>query len=314
MNYVTLFDSRYLLRGAAMIESFRKFDSESSIHVLSLDDECKAKLRRHFGRDDGILVYGLEDLDARLIAQIRGSREHREFCWTLGSVFSNWIMNCHEKDVVYLDADIYFLGNPKEILVEVEGADLAAIPHRFPERLQSYEINGRFNVQWVYFKASVVGRRALSRWASQCIDCCDYAPERGIVGDQKYLDEWPVLYPTFREIANVGAGVAPWNHEMDEVKIEDGQFWFGKKPLIFFHFHNLKIQNNGRVQMSAPMYEDIRRLPVNLYRVYLAHLAVLSSSMEHRGEWPESSAWRIRTDQTSRWRVVRSLIKQIKRL
>jgi hypothetical protein len=290
-----------------MIESLRKWDSISSIHVLALDDKCRAQLERRFRGDGLLFVYGLEDIDTKLITQLRQTREHREFCWTLGSVFSNWIMDREEKDLVYLDADIYFFGNPGVILNEIDSADLAAIPHRFPERLRNYEINGRFNVQWVYFKASRIGRHALNQWASQCIDCCDYAPERGIIGDQKYLDEWPSLYATFREIEHLGAGVAPWNHELAEIKFENEQFWFGAHQMIFFHFHNLRIQENGRVQMSAPMYEDIQRLPINLYRNYLAHLAVLSKVMEHAEEWPESSAWRIPRNDRRSMRLIRTL-------
>lgn len=306
MNYVTLFDSQYLLRGVAMIKSLRKFDSESSIHVLSLDDECKAKLSEHFERDNGVLVYGLEDLDASLMSQIRDSREHREFCWTLGSVFSDWIMNREQQDLVYLDADIYFFGDPAEILREVQHADLAAIPHRFPQRLQEYEINGRFNVQWVYFRSSAVGRAALSRWSAQCIDCCDYAPDRGVVGDQKYLDEWPNLYPTFREIRHLGAGVAPWNHERSEIVQKNGEFLYDDHHLIFYHFHNFRIEPNGHVQLSAPMYEEVKPLSVNLYQAYLTHLTDVSNSLEYRGTWPDPSKWSIRKNRLSLRRLLKS--------
>jgi hypothetical protein len=291
--YTTAFDKGYLTRGIAMIESLLSFQDDARISVLCLDLETRLAVQAIQTTVD-ISIIHLSDLGDELIRKIRSDREYREFCWTLGALLCDFHLRMNEKEVVYLDADILFFNSPEILLHEARSGDVAAIKHRFPSRLQNYEMNGMFNVQWVYFSNSAVGRKAAARWAEQCVDSCSYQPEIGIVGDQKYLDEWPDLYPTFVEILTPGAGIAPWNHETFGPFYGDkGWKVKGNSDLIFYHFHGLKILSSGDVQLAGPIYSDVCELPLDLYEHYLDQLAKVARRYPNLLEGPKPSTWRI---------------------
>lgn len=270
--YATLFDKKYLSRGIAMIESLLSFEKDAVISVLCLDLETEIAVRT-LSKTSKVSPVALHEIGVELVLQIRGDRAYREFCWALSSIFSMYLLKEQNAEVIYIDADVYFFGNPKSLLEESRTGDVAAIRHRFPERLRQYEVNGIFNVQWVYFANNKIGREACGTWAEQCIECSSYLPELGIIGDQKYLDAWPVQYPTFVDVQNVGAGVAPWNHEVMKPRKVNGDWTVLERyALVFYHFHGLKIHNDGRVTLAPKMYSKVRKLPNDLYAEYIVAL------------------------------------------
>jgi hypothetical protein len=189
-------------------------------------------------------------------------------------------MNNHQDDVVYLDADLFFFNDPMPLIEESKSGDIAAIRHRFPRRTRYYESNGIFNVQWVYFANSEIGRAASAKWASQCISCCKYSPAEGLYGDQKYLDEWPRMYDRFVDVGLLGAGVAPWNVQLTKPKKLDSTWKVADgTDLIFFHFHSLKILENGSVRLAEAMYNVNKFFPNGLYHEYLAELTKIHESL-----------------------------------
>jgi len=270
--YVTLFDKRYLSRGIAMVESLLSFEKDAVISVLCLDLETEIAIQT-LSKTSNVSPVALREIGDELVSQIRGDRAYREFCWALSSIFCTQMLNKQNSEVIYIDADVCFFGSPKSLLEECRKGDIAAIRHRFPARLRQYEVNGIFNVQWVYFANSKIGREACAAWAKQCMACSSYLPERGIVGDQKYLDSWPVLYPTFIDVQNFGAGVAPWNHEVLKPKKVNGEWTVLEgSPLVFYHFHGLKIHDDGRITLAPKMYSKVRKLPNDLYAEYVVAL------------------------------------------
>ncbi|MGA1542904.1 MAG: hypothetical protein ACO38D_10545, partial [Ilumatobacteraceae bacterium] len=202
------------------------------------------------------------------------------------------------------DADICFFNNPDELLNQCRDGQVAAVPHAFPDRLKSSEVNGIYNVQWVYF-AGNEGTSACQRWAEQCLDRCELAPEEGIVGDQKYLDEWPDLYPSFISLDHRGAGVAPWNHEIREPREVDGR-WVVRteENMVFYHFHGLTISRDGSVVLSGPTYSEVKPLPIELYEEYLRRLSANWTRVRHLVPEPDPKTWHIARRRTEPLRAI----------
>lgn len=241
--YTTLFDSAYMARGLVMIESLLRCSTNSlvkpEIYVLAMDNECHNKMEYLFGYDERVVVGGLRDRDQAK----RKDRTWQEFCWLMASVHTDEVMQLPEADrngVTYLDADLMFFDDPELIFDDIGDHPIAITPHRFSiADAPRYEKNGLYNVSWVSFAGST-GRACLSRWAEQCIDWCYYRNDehngQRVFGDQKYLDEWPALYPNAVKILNSKRiGMAPWNlHES-----------YGVSP-IFFHYSGFKELEGGR--------------------------------------------------------------------
>lgn len=304
LMYATLFDRGYLLRGTAMIQSLIDHQPDAQVTVLALDWDSRQFLGTRFANDN-VTVLQLDDLPEDAVWSARLTRIYRDFCWTLSSVLCDQLLVSHN-EVVYLDADILFFNNPAELITQCREGEVAAVPHGFPERLRAYEANGIFNVQWVYFSGHQ-GREACQRWKAQCLECCDLNPEAGVVGDQLYLDEWPSRYSGFVSLDNLGVGVAPWNHELRDPRNDSGTWKVnGDEPLVFYHFHGMKIAESGVVTMSGPIYSEVEPLPQPLYTEYLQKLAAEWGSAQYLIPEPNPSTWTIADDR----RTVTSLVRR----
>ena len=261
-HYCTLFDRNYLERGLVLYQSLKRHSSEPFLlTVLALDNECQSILEE-------LCLPGLEIVALRYVescfglAEIKKSRTHQEYCWTLASQLMHFLFLAprnQETDVLtYLDADLMFFSDPKAIFDEIGEHSIGIIPHRFAERdRRRLEPNGKYNVSWVTIRDSATGRACIERWSHQCREWCYYRNEAGKFGDQKYLDEWPLQHGSeVRIIQNSGAGLAPWNL---------GQY--RGEPIIFYHFHEFKERSDGTFQLTRwPVRQCDREL---IYEPYI---------------------------------------------
>ena len=276
-NFCTLFDSNYLLKGVAMIQSLKEHCPGAHVYILCMDKKTKkllSDLNLTF-----ITSVTLEEVETKELLNAKKDRSSREYCWTLSSCFTWYILEKNKMIdfITYLDADLLFYSSVNPIFDEIGNSSIAIIEHRFPSWLKHLEINGRFCVQWVSFRRDAEGMACLSQWREQCIDWCYYKIEDGKLGDQKYLDEWPELYTNCHIIQNIGSGVAPWNY---------AQYDFGGNSiknilvngtkLIFYHFHGFQILSNGQFDRVSSFYEDKSPAPELVYQAYeLALVSVL---------------------------------------
>lgn len=266
-NYATLFDSRYLAKGLVMLESLiRESIYPPTIQVLAMDKACERALRR-LGIT-GVTVHSLEDFEGYTnTAALRMSRTWTEYCWTLASIFTDEVAH-FVSSVTYLDADLMFFSDPEIIFDEIDWKSIGITPHRFsPSDAERLLKNGKFNVQWVTCSGDI-GRACLKRWADQCREWCYYRNENGKFGDQKFLDEWPSLYPgEVREIENPGAGLAPWNMSQFEITQNHGRVFVNNHSLVFFHYHESDIAwNEVHCLTKWPTRECEREL---IYKPYV---------------------------------------------
>jgi hypothetical protein len=240
--FVSLFDKNYLVKGISMIDSLLSNSIKHEILILSLDVKTFKTLNRYFAKNSRIIVKNIDFINPQILAQISNDRSYREFCWALSSVLSFTTLSCQKLDVIYLDADLYFFNSVEPLISKCDKFNAAITPHRFSDIYKHLEINGKFNVQWVYFKNNKLGKRVAFDWMNDCIISTKYNPTEGVVGDQKYLDSWPSRYENILEISDVGVGLAPWNQSGVLVtNVEKSLFVDSKEKLVFYHFHSLNI-------------------------------------------------------------------------
>jgi hypothetical protein len=139
-----------------------------------------------------------------------------------------------------VDADIYFFSSPDPMYEEFEGHSLGLTEHRFTRINMRALKYGRFNVGWIGFRNDAVGNEAADWWAERCIEWCYDRVEDGKFADQKYLEQFPVLFGSTRVIQHKGANVAPWNIGHYRLTMNDGQIMVDDAPVIFFHFASFK--------------------------------------------------------------------------
>jgi hypothetical protein len=127
-------------------------------------------------------------------------------------------------------------------------ADVLLTEHRYSAEYDQSKLSGIYCVQFMTFRNTDNGLKALSWWRDACIEWCYNRIEDGKFGDQKYLDDWTTRFNGVHVLEHQGGGIAPWNCQQYEaltsqrfVKREDGSEFDG----VFYHFHACKFLDNN---------------------------------------------------------------------
>lgn len=244
-TYLIYSDVSYVARAVSLIQSLRNRGEESNILFFSLDDIAHQIMKELAPK--GVQVVTLDKLEGRFegLAEAKMTRSPMEYVFTLTPFLFLYAMKSSKPEdlLVYLDADLYFLSSPGEILSEVAGSDIGIVPHFYPsnlkKRLQKY---GVFNVGWVGIRNSENGRACAEWWGERCLEWCYDTPLDGKYADQGYLNQVPMLFKGVKILENRGFNLAPWNVSGQKIsKDGQGRVLVGDQtPVTFFHFHGLK--------------------------------------------------------------------------
>jgi hypothetical protein len=194
----------------------------------------------------GLVAISLEELEEHDV-ELKGVKEERtplEYCWTATpSVALFSLERDREIDLItYLDADLYFFSSAAPLFGEMGNNAVMIVPHRYaPETAHLEATSGVYNVELVSFRRDDDGMRALKWWRDRCIEWCYYRVEDGKLGDQKYLDDWPERFRRVHVLQHIGGGLAPWNISQYRIHDRDGRAMVNDVPLVFYHFHSLKL-------------------------------------------------------------------------
>ena len=264
-----------------MLTSLRKHCPEATVFVLCLDELASDILNSL--QIEGCICIPLSSVESDAVLAAKSNRNIAEYCWTLSSCFTAWLMdNRPEVEMItYLDADLMFSSSPEPLFDEMKDASIGIMEHRFIPRLQHLESKGRFCVEWVSFKRDEQGLACLYRWRDQCLEWCFDRLEDGRMGDQKYLDAWPHDYSRTRVLANLGAGVAPWNYSNYSYRSDaQGQVVVDDVALIFYHFHQFQLLDDGGFYRLSPYYAVEAPAPELIYAPYEAAMAAMVRAIQ----------------------------------
>lgn len=287
--FCTLFDHNYLLKGLVMLESLLCYSSDASVDVLCMSDATHDLLSAlQLPRVCLLRLAEVEDSD---LLRVKAGRSIAEYCWTLSPALC-WNTLQRRPDigmVTYLDADLMFFSDVEPLFRDSDGASIVIIEHRFAPKHAHLEAWGRFNVEWVGFRRSSAGLNCLKTWRDQCIEWCFARLEAGRLGDQKYLDAWPVAYPNDVHILqHIGAGVAPWNFQNYSFDEREGQILVNGVPLIFYHFNQFQLLRRNRFDRMSARYSKDATIPSAIYSRY--ECALLSALQRVRKLQPDFNA------------------------
>jgi hypothetical protein len=185
-----------------------------------------------------------------------------------------------------IPGDLFFFSDPRALHEELGDGAVSLTAHRFPKSLQERERYGIYNVGWLGFRNDERGRAVAQWWRDRCNEWCRDELDGDRFADQKYLEQFAKLFPGIVVLSHEGANVAPWNVERYSIVKRDGALFVKDGvPLVFFHFHGLRLF--GRCAYlplhrayGAPFRGVIRR---ELYRPYVAQLAAIAREVVRLG-------------------------------
>lgn len=266
-HFVTYFDSKFLLIGLCLHASLLKHGQPFHLWILCMDELVEQNLRRL--ALPYISLIPLRDAEnARLLA-VKPTRSRGEYCWTLTPFTPQFVFDrdTQVSRVTYLDADLFFFSSPETIFSEFESSrkHVLITEHAYAPKLDRTAKSGRFCVQFMTFRRTQESFCVMKWWQDRCIEWCFDRNEDGKFGDQKYLDQWPALFPNDVHILRqVEKTLAPWNVD----------YFLLKNPIsltpVFYHFQSFRIVG----EKLARLYVGVA-ISENAYRFYGSYLVAI---------------------------------------
>lgn len=272
-RFATFFDRNYLIRGMALYRSLRRHCHDFRLHVLCLDHETQVALSRFsFPEVELIQLSALEEKDTSLLS-VKPQRSIAEYYWTLSPAFNLYLLESMPDGEVltYLDADLYFFSSPGPIYEELRDGSILMVKHRFgPDRAWAAKERGTFNAGQFAVRKDIDGIECLRWWRERCLEWCHRRFDGERFASQMYLDEWPKLFKGVVVMRHRGAGLAPWNLGRYKIRWSHGQTTVDGDPLIFFHFHGLRIRSRCIYEPVGAGYRAVS--PVVRRRVFAPYI------------------------------------------
>ncbi len=277
LNFCTLFDSYYLDKGIALYDSLEKVSDDFTLYVFCFDDSSFQILSEKQYSHMVVLHYSVFETEELL--KLKRERSKAEYCWTCTAVIIEYILNHYPVDsCTYLDSDLYFYADPQILFNEIEknGADVVIVPHRFKDNKKGRQLeerNGKYCVEFNYFRQTENAWKVLNWWKTKCFEWCYDIPDPERMGDQKYLNHWTRDFQGVWELQYLGGGVAPWNLEQYQICDFQDHNWTMRNregetfKLVFYHFQNLRYLPGNKVNIKSQTKN--KRLK---YRIYIPYL------------------------------------------
>jgi FkbM family methyltransferase len=255
-QFCTYFDNNYSAMGLALYQSLRQHCPAFQLWVLCLDEACLNLLTRL--ALPNLRIIRLDDFE-RDDAPLHAAKQNRsklEYYFTCTPSLPLYLLRQHpELDMItYLDADLYFFGEPEPLFVALGSDSIAIIEHRFTPHLTHMHENGLYNVGWLSFRNDANGLACLQSWREQCLEWCYNRHEPGRYADQRYLDDWPQRFSGVVVLPFKGANLAMWNLGNYRLKLVGDKIMVNDEPLIFFHFHGLRRPQGWLFSLSTGYY------------------------------------------------------------
>lgn len=232
-HFVTLFDSNFLPQGLALHMSMERHLKDGyKLWVLCLDDRVYDNLERL--SLNNVSPLKLSQLETPELLAAKTTRTSKEYCWTLTPFAPSFVFNSDNtvKRVTYLDADTWLLGDLSRLFVDFEqsGGSVFITDHAYALEHDQSMTSGKYCVQFMTFTRGE-GDEVRDWWESKCLEWCYSRIEEGKFGDQKYLEQFPELFPNKVYIAkDLDNFMAPWN-----------AIRFSTENAVLWHFHGLRI-------------------------------------------------------------------------
>ena len=276
MYFCTSYGANYIHKGLVLYESLRKVESDFTIYVMAFDKECYDYLKKL--NLPQMVVDNFDDIETDDLREIKKGRTRSEYCWTVGPYLTeHFISKYNLPNVAFIDADMMFYTSPKTIFEEIGNSSVAITLHDFEKKVDQ----GKYIVQFEYFKNDENGMKCLRWWRDRCIEWCYCRFEDGKYGDQGYLEKFEELFDNVYVLRNPAACVSIVNK--GTLRPEDRCMDYKGKisPVVIFHFLNTKFDiKNDRildlVEVCARLpkewrvfYEDYCKEMIHVYNTYL---------------------------------------------
>lgn len=265
--FFTIIDQNYVLRAYTLFKSIKKHLKKDEFYIVCIDLESYNFLNKWSEGRFNLLF--LDDINKRLIQELKNSRKYNEFCWTAKSLSFDYFFK--EKNIrwaIYLDSDSMvfasitdYLDDNYDLMITLHGGE-----HNYFKSIEKQV--GKFNAGFLAFKNNINGNKILKYWKKKCIESANQIPTDDIYGDQKYFDEIQKKFKKINVCPFPGINMAPWNLCTKSGKID----YDGKEKIVFYHMQGLKIFNKNIYNIYSSNFKVTQRAYDYIYKPYISLL------------------------------------------
>jgi hypothetical protein len=299
---VTFFDSNYIPKALATYLSLSKVHKNFIFYAFCFDNLSFNVLKK-LNYPNFIPIHTSEFENEELLKSKMNKEKMYEYYWSCKPYTIKWVMDKTSAEMVtYLDCDFMFFSNPESIFKEGDNADVLIQPNNFSydEEKQFLPV-GYYCSCWEQFKNNQNGRQVLNWWHQRCMEWCYARFEDNKFADQKYLDQWRIMFPWTREITQVGANIAPWNIQKYNLLIKKDRVMINNNwPLIYYHYHSFRMNLIDYSYIITGDRENFYRIPKGIkkiiYEPYIKLLKIcitiakkIPEYKEYANKYPEST-------------------------
>lgn len=260
MKYLTFFDINYMARGVALIDSLLAVVPDADLLVFALDSQTQTMLEKSYGNRIRVLPPNYVSTRWPRLEALRSERKHREYISMRKPCLLYSVLDEETKKdelVVYVDSDCFFFTSPEPALSRMQDVSIGISPHGFSERHAHLVKFGEFNAGFLVLRSDELAKSCMRDWAEDCFNWCYARVEGTKFMNQGYLTQWPKRYPRVVSLDHPGLNLAPWNYDGRTLSIESDGLHINGKPLIFYHFHDMKRQDGRWQNNNAQVSQDI---------------------------------------------------------
>ncbi len=183
--------------------------------------------------------------------------------------------------VFYIDPDICFYNSLIELKTKLNEYDIILTPHMLKPYDDDNHPNdldilraGSYNLGFLAIRSTDNAINMLRWWQDKLFHMCMNNLSEGLFVDQKWMDLVPAMFDKVYIERDVSYNVAYWNlHERELIK--DEMWHVNNKPLIFFHFSGLPLNNLDLISKHQnrftlknfenlrPLFEEYRTMVLN---------------------------------------------------
>ena len=170
--------------------------------------------------------------------------------------------------VIYLDPDIYVYEKMQLVEEALNSGDNFVFTPHFNDIFEEDGCNpdysdimqaGTYNLGFVALNKCDDTIKMTIWWADQLEKKCVNDQKKGIFVDQKWMDLVPGFFDHVKILRDAGLNVAYWNLSHRTIVKVNQKFFVNGRPLIFFHFSGLNVNDIGIVSKHQNRYvlEDL---------------------------------------------------------
>lgn len=252
--YCTIISKPRLFQGLAMYDSLKREAKDFRLYILCMDEETLNMLQQL--RLDFLIPISVHALENNVLLEIKQTRTITEYCFTLKPTLLLYILNSFDgfDRITYVDADIYFLADPRLIFRDHDSSVVLSRHDYVQDRESQSKNTGKYNSGFISFRRDRIGFACLSWWQQKCNEWCYVKIEDGKYGDQKYLEEFPILFQGVQEVNTPGVNIAFWNHGLYRFTKKDEKFYINEHRLICYHFAYFTMLSKTEYKLNYGLY------------------------------------------------------------